>query len=250
MNNKIKGLIILTMFSGVFGVSAQIKTQSDAQQTIVGENPFLDASDYGKDGDISMGKGLYFPQTDLTVWEFKIDNITRTNFTTAFDGLVVYNTGDGIVNSDGTKTSTKGQKVSVKPGFYYFYNPEGATTRTVDEGKWVRIGDGSANSKVVLATNGTVVDTNTVIGSTTVKAVKNTITHAGGNSITINKPSGFTKLYSIKIYKVDGTATTLVGTNLYSYADEGTDKLKLVFGNGIISTSYPKGEYEYVLEYL
>lgn len=230
-------------------LSAQINVPSNPNVSISGQNPFLDASGYNTFTP-SEGKGLLFPSTDLTSFEFNTDVLDGISvFTTAYDGMIVYNTASG---STGSNTAKQGIQVNVTPGFYYFFNPstvnQGGTS--VENGKWVRIGDGSANSKVVLATNGTVVDTNTVIGSTTVKAVKNTITHAGGNSILVDKPAGFTKLYSIKIYKVDGITTTLVGTNLYSYADEGTDKLKLVFGNGIISTSYPKGEYEYVLEYL
>lgn len=248
MKNKIFLLGAFSIFSMTF---AQINlTTNPDVLNIPNGTPFLDASsayDERNVGDNNVGKGLVFPRVDLTNFEFNTDQPDGANvLPTYYDGMIVYNVGKGTTLTGVKRSSTA---TDVIPGFYYFSNP--GDPSSVTTGKWIRIGSGSANnSKVVLATNGAAVDTNTVIGSTTVKAVKNSINHTGGNSITINKPSGFTKLYSIKIYKVDGKATTLVGTNLYSYADEGTDKLKLVFGNGIISTSYPKGEYEYVLEYL
>lgn len=229
---------------------AQINLPSNPNVSISGQNPFLDASGYNSFTP-SEGKGFLFPSTDLRVFEFNTDVLDGISiFTTAYDGMIVYNTATGSTGSNATK---QGIQVDVTPGFYYFFNPsdvnQGGTS--VEKGKWVRIGSGAANtSKVVLATNGTAVETNTVLGTSTVMAVKNTVAHTGGNTITIDKPADFNKLYSIKIYKTDGVATTLVGTNLYSYANEGTDKLKLVFGNGIISTSYPSGTYEYVLEYL
>lgn len=236
------------LLSGV--AYGQVELQSAPNvDGISNEAPFLDASGY-TGADMGVGKGLLFPRTDLTTFEFKTDKLGGFQFfSTAFDGMIVYNTKSG---KTGNNPATQGIQVDVEPGFYYFSHPVGDESSTdVSAGKWVRIGSGAANtSKVVLATNGTAVETNTVLGNSTVMAVKNTVTHTGGNSITIDKPADFNKLYSIKIYKTDGVATTLVGTNLYSYSNEGADKLKLVFGNGIISTSYPSGTYEYVLEYL
>lgn len=240
-----KKIILSFIFIGAFGsANAQIRTNNNvSQNTVTSSSVFIDASSSNSwNGTNNLGKGLVFPRTDLTTLATLVANPSGipNSFPTRLDGMIVYNTGTGAPKINPTATP------NVTPGFYYYENK----TTDLQGGKWVRIGDGSANSsKVILATNGTAVETNTVLGTSTVMAVKNTVTHAGGNSIIINKPEGFNKLYSIKIYKTDGVATTLVGTNLYSYANEGADKLKLVFGNGIISTSYPKGEYEYVLEY-
>lgn len=241
-----KKIILSLIFIGAFGsANAQIRTNNNvSQNTVTSSSVFIDASSSNSwNGTNNLGKGLVFPRTDLTTLATLVANPSGipNSFPTRLDGMIVYNTGTGAPKINPTATP------NVTPGFYYYENK----TTDLQGGKWVRIGDGSANSsKVILATNGTAVETNTVLGNSTVMAVKNTVAHTGGNSITIDKPADFNKLYSIKIYKTDGVATTLVGTNLYSYANEGTDKLKLVFGNGIISTSYPSGTYEYVLEYL
>lgn len=235
----------LTLACTSIYINAQVRSNSNiSQNTVTSSSAFLDASSSTAwNGTNNVGKGLVFPRTDLTTLATLVANPSGipNAYPNRLDGMIVYNTGTGAPKINAAATP------NVTPGFYYYENK----TTNLQGGKWVRIGDGSANSsKVILATNGTAVETNTVLGNSTVMAVKNTVAHTGGNSIIIDKPADFNKLYSIKIYKTDGVATTLVGTNLYSYANEGTDKLKLVFGNGIISTSYPSGTYEYVLEYL
>lgn len=134
-----KILLIASIF--VFSASyAQIKVQTLPEVAVTNQNPFLDASGYTKRNPKgnSIGKGLYFPQTDLTKWEFKTDMVSRSNFVTAFDGMVVYNTGTGKTLE---KAEEGGIQVDVKPGFYYFSNPNGKTTRKITGGKWVRIAD-------------------------------------------------------------------------------------------------------------
>lgn len=135
--------IITLMLSGIT-VQAQVNTQSDVQTTINQQNPFLDASGYTTSLPNSIGKGLYFPRTDLTTWEFKTDMLgLYNNFKTAFDGMIVYNTGSGTTIDD---TSKGGKKVAVEPGFYYFANPDadpmvngGAGETNIARGQWVRI---------------------------------------------------------------------------------------------------------------
>ncbi|MBT0551831.1 hypothetical protein [Riemerella anatipestifer] len=61
-----------------------------------------------------------------------------------FDGVVVYNTATGKTGSD---ANTQGKVVDVTPGFYYFSNPNGATTQTVSDGKWIRLGSGNETNQ-------------------------------------------------------------------------------------------------------
>lgn len=214
---------------------AQINVPSNPNVSISGQNPFLDASGYN-DFPTSEGKGLLFPSTDLRNFEFNTEVLDGfSTFTTAYDGMIVYNTATG---STGSNAAKQGIKVDVTPGFYYFFNPsdvnQGGTS--VEKGKWVRIGGGSSSSSA--------------------EVVKGTFTNPGTNTVKIAKPDGFVTLASIKMYRKSGDTGTkhLVGTSLYSYEEvteaSGETNLKLVFGNGVISTAYPKGEYEYELEYI
>lgn len=116
---------------------AQINTQSGVNATINQENPFLDASGYLRSPN-NIGKGLYFPKTDLTTWEFKTSTINPGKFSTYFDGMIVYNSGTGKTIAD---TAKGGKQVDVTPGFYYFKNPNQSAPRgSVANGEWVRLG--------------------------------------------------------------------------------------------------------------
>lgn len=124
------------LFLGTF-VNAQINTQSAVNPTINQENPFLDASGYQRSPN-NIGKGLYFPKTDLTTWEFKTSTINPGKFSTYFDGMIVYNSGTGKTIAD---TAKGGKQVDVTPGFYYFKNPNQSAPRgSVANGEWVRLG--------------------------------------------------------------------------------------------------------------
>lgn len=216
-------------------ISAQVLTNQPTNPAINNSNVFLDASTSYSTGanDETTGKGLVFPDVDLTKFKFDLAYADGTTFPTYFDGMVVYNTGSGETGED---LATQGIKVKVTPGFYYFSNPEGKNDQNIEKGKWVRIGGGSSNSDAEI--------------------VKGTFTNPGTNTVKIAKPDGFATLASIKMYRKSGDTGTkhLVGTSLYSYEEvteaSGETNLKLVFGNGVISTAYPKGEYEYELEYI
>lgn len=230
--NKIFGTIL---FLSAFVINAQVKIQSTPEEAIVGQNPFIDASGYGKDEN-SLGKGLYFPQTDLTQWIFNTEEISRSTFNTAFDGMIVYNTASG---KTGANPDTQGVQVDVEPGFYYFYNPTGSSTRKVTEGKWVRIG-GAAEAKRTTASGKEIFTQKGEFTLTT-----------GDNGTSILFPEGMTSLYSIKIYRKDGDASHLVGSSLYTYKlNAGEGQKNIIFGTGIISTAYPAGTYEYEMEYI
>ncbi|MGP2571425.1 hypothetical protein ACT4R9_11095 [Ornithobacterium rhinotracheale] len=106
-------------------------------------NYFFDGS-FNTFTDVSTGKGLNFPRTDLTKFEFSTTDLGGYQYSrTAFDGMIVYNTATG---KTGGNAATQGQQVEVSPGFYYFSNPNGTEeTNDLSEGKWVKISDAQAN---------------------------------------------------------------------------------------------------------
>lgn len=199
---------------------------------IVNDAPFLDASGY-TGADMGVGKGLLFPRTDLTTFEFKTDKLGGFQFfSTAFDGMIVYNTKSG---KTGNNPATQGIQVDVEPGFYYFSHPGGdENTTDVSAGKWVRIGGGASTS---------VAGANVATG---------TFTHAGGIQAVLgdNVPTDLKAITGIKIVRIDDNGAKLEGgvaaTTFYSY-DKATRTIS--FGQGVMATSMPKGEYHYTIEY-
>ena len=121
--------------------SQQINAQTQANRSLLrgfdDSNVFLDASSNFNDPN-STGKGLSFPSADLTTWIFDISSLDGINFPSAFDGMIVYNTGLGNTLTTGNNPSTS---IAVTPGFYYFSNPTGAGDLNVTNGKWVRMND-------------------------------------------------------------------------------------------------------------
>ncbi len=141
---KNKYIILGALFLGITA-QAQINVQSNPNTAISQENPFLDASGYTGSFPNSQGKGLYFPKTDLTTWEFKTTAINPGKFKTYFDGMIVYNSGTGMTIADPAKG---GKQVAVTPGFYYFKNPnQVAPSGSITNGEWVRLGADAASSE-------------------------------------------------------------------------------------------------------
>ncbi|MCK0206349.1 hypothetical protein [Ornithobacterium rhinotracheale] len=134
-----KQLIVVIGVLLIGGVSyGQVKTQSKITASINQENPFLDASSYVK-FDPNVGRGLYFPTTDLKTWEFKTDLIDPETFSTYFDGMVVYNIGEGAPT---TEASKGGIRKNLTRGFYYFKNPnQNFPDGSIENGEWVRLSD-------------------------------------------------------------------------------------------------------------
>ena len=134
----------------------QVKANNLVTGTIATESAFIDAS--GFSSGVQNGKGLNFPRTDLTTFTFKTATTSSLKFPTAYDGMVVYNTGTG--------NTLTGTVVAVTPGFYYYSNP-GATTNSTT-GTWTAF---LSPAKLALATS----VSNTLTGanlSTTVNGVK------------------------------------------------------------------------------
>lgn len=123
-----------------YKTNAQVNTNRPVNNGITDENAFIDASTNFNDSN-SLGKGLIFPRTDLTTWEFKTDALDGINFPTAFDGMIVYNTATG------STLTGQGIVTTVTPGFYYFSNPTGSTD--ISTGTWMPLGSGSTAGLVV-----------------------------------------------------------------------------------------------------
>lgn len=147
----IKKIVLVASLSSSFMTEAQVKIHSGTESSILDQNPFMDVSSYSVGFANNIGKGLYFPRTDLTTWEFITDRLgTYDVFYTAFDGMIVYNTGTGNTISDPAKG---GIQVAVEPGFYYFSNPTadpndnfGGGSTDISQGKWVRLGSGAVGA--------------------------------------------------------------------------------------------------------
>lgn len=125
----------------------QVYTNGNATPSQTGKTPFLDASSSFSNSvsfNNDIGKGIVFPDTDLTTFQFvNLDELDGANNPTAFDGMIVYNTGTGNTATNQVTTST-----AVTPGFYYFYNPAGVNQggTSVSAGRWIRLGEGGASS--------------------------------------------------------------------------------------------------------
>lgn len=234
--------IILALLA--FGsIKAQVKVHSNPDPVINTHNPFLDASSYTDGWGVSEAKGLLFPQVDLTTFQLNAAAVDEFMFPTAYDGMIVYNIGTGNT-SDGALNAQS----AVKPGFYYFHNPQGkglvasnvTGNATVAQGKWIPLGAGGS---VEIKTAPSVIGK---VDGADLYAVKGNFTAPGGATVTIPNLNtlGITSIYSIKIYK--GGTKKLVASSLSSY-DVANNKV--VIGVGNMTMSLEATNYDYVLEY-
>ncbi|WP_027379811.1 hypothetical protein [Chryseobacterium daeguense] len=236
--------ILLSLIVGLSAasVNAQINIPSVPQETIVGENAFMDASPYSATNGwtASESKGLVFPETDLSLFRFKTDNINPSTFATGFNGMIVYNTNDGGTTADPAITT---QTPNLARGLYYFDNPTGSSTFTVTDGIWKPVG---GNPRVNVTTAETV--TNTLVNGNQVYAKRGTFTTNGtstaptaySNQAAIAAPGS---LYRITIYQ-SGT-NNVYSNSVYSYAPDGS----FITGSPSMSVVYPAGIYNYTVEY-
>lgn len=250
MKNIFRSVVVLSLVTiGFSSLSAQVSSNGVVVNNTVGENPFFDAStnfDTASTGTPNnVGKGLYFPTTNLTTWTFKTANMDGITYPTAFDGMVVYN------SASGNTVSGQGVQVAVTPGFYYFSNPGQSTSIT--NGRWLPMGGAPVSPKVTIGTAETT--TNTLINVSNgvdkqVYAIKGSFTTTGtSTAVTIPSPPGMTSLYGITIYKVNGTGNKVVySRDLYSYNIGTTNNA--VTGSPSMSVVYPLDTYDYVLEYI
>jgi len=132
--NNLLFLILLTSTGLSFG---QVRIVTTTLNTIAANSSaFIDASSNSVNNlKTNIGKGLIYPRVDLTAFAAFSGTPTgiATSYPTRFDGMVVYNTANGIAGI--------GSSV-VNPGFYYYSNQ----TTNVNGGKWVRMNDGNITS--------------------------------------------------------------------------------------------------------
>ena len=231
---KIFALIVI--FGAISFSNAQFEVGTVPSE-LFDKNTFLDVSNYN-DFETNVGKGLGFPRTNLITWEFITSDLGNFQFyKSAFDGLVVYNTGSGLT---GATAATQGQQVSVEPGFYYFDNPTGNENSTdVSTGRWLSIGSvggaaGAIKTREVIKTIPTNANTATV-----------DLTVGDGGVGTGMAGVAVNQFIGAKIY--NNTTGQLQMDASSSYVD-GTAKI-LTTGNGFISQVLPAGTYKFVIEY-
>jgi len=158
---KMKKYIILSiavMCSAM--LSGQILSFSGINAQAGGESVFLDVTtNFSEEvyaGGQNTGKGLVFPTVDLTKFEFITRKLDGATFPTFFNGMIVYNRATGTTPTTGARSSTA---TDVKPGFYYFYNPDGLKkyestgnpTAAIATGVWKQLGssgDGSSSADI------------------------------------------------------------------------------------------------------
>jgi hypothetical protein len=256
MKKNIFTLVIIII--GNFA-NAQINLPSVPNVSIIGEHAFIDASDYGINWGSNESKGINFPQTDLTTWVFKTDFLNGMQFSTAYDGMVVYNIGTGSTlatdlfgNGQTLSKANNGIVTTVTPGFYYFYNPMlpmTSSTEIVENGKWLPLGTGSSGLIIVPVKNysTTEIATSTSIDGKQVYAIKGAF-HAGGINalVTIDKPLGMTGYYKMTTYQSGMTFRT--GISSFNI-DPLVTTNNVVTGSGFFNEVYPAGDYTYTLEY-
>ena len=165
-------LLFVLITSNFFG---QIQVQdAPASGNIIAENPFLDASSYDLSLDASSsGKGLVFPRTDLTTWAFNIANLYSGSpyFITAFDGMIVYNSGTGNTPIDDGSGNNPSTSTAVTPGFYYFSNPYDLSGgSTVTTGVWTPMGGKATLGSITSSELATAVTDETGTGSVVLAA--------------------------------------------------------------------------------
>lgn len=229
----------------VFGsvINAQVGVNIGTQNTINNSNVGIDlSSSFSTEAGAGpyQGKGLVIPSVDLVNFQFDTALADGVTFPTWFDGMIVYNNATGTTLTAGQRSSTA---TAVTPGYYYFYNPNGASNSAVQPGVWRPLG---GDPRVNVATTET--RTNTSINNAQVYAIKGTFTASGtSTAVNIPSPTGMTGMYSITIYKA-GT-NTVYDRSLYSYT-LGTGAGNAITGSPSMSVVYPNGTYDYVLEYL
>ncbi|AYZ34653.1 hypothetical protein H3Z85_02710 [Chryseobacterium indologenes] len=228
-------------------VNAQVSLNNGAQNAAINNsNVAIDLSSAFSTeagAGANVGKGIVVPSVDLVNFQFDTSLADGSTFPTWFDGMVVYNNATGTTLTTGQRSSTA---TAVTPGFYYYYNPTGSTTSSVQPGVWRPLGGNANAGKVNILPTETI--TNTQVNNAQVYAIKGTFTASGtSTAVNIPAPAGMSAMYGITIYKA-GT-NTVYDRSLYSYTI-ATTAGNAVTGSPSMSVVYPSGTYDYVLEYL
>lgn len=227
----------LLLFAGI-NANAQVLTNSNVVTALTSSNYFMDASNFEGLANQSYGRGLGFPRTNLTTYQFDtapMDNdVTLSNF----DGMVVYN------SATGNTVTGQGIVTAVTRGFYYFSNP--GNPGNITNGRWLPIGADAKFNVVNGAAAG--VATNTLVDGAPVYAYKGQFTTTGSSTaVTITPPTGITSMYGITIFKKAATGNKVVfSKELYSY---NSTNGAAITGSPSMSVVYPADTYDYIIEY-
>ncbi len=239
-----KKIVYLIFAVAGTSLSAQVLTNNNTSPIITNSNVMLDGSTSFSNeagAGANVGKGIVIPSVDLVNFQFDLTYADGFTFPTYFDGMLVYNNATGNTLTTGNRSSTA---TAVTPGYYYFYNPNGASNGNVTAGVWRPVGGGSAKFDVTSAETAT----NTLVASKQVYAIKGTFAATGtSTAVNIPAPTGMSALYGITIYKA-GT-NTVYDRSLYSYTI-ATTAGNAITGSPSMSVVYPAGTYDYVIEYL
>lgn len=238
--------IIFLIALGVFGLplNAQILTNLTPSSGVSGSNVLLDGSSFFSTeagAGPYVGKGIVIPSVDLVNFQFDLTLADGSTFPTYFDGMIVYNNATGTTLTAGNRSSTA---TVVAPGYYFFYNPNGAANGAVQQGLWRPLG---ADPKVNIGTAETV--TNTLVNGNQVYAKRGTFQTSGSSTTPTSFSNaavipGAGSLYRITIYQ-SGT-NNVYSNSVYSY-NNATGSF--VTGSPSMSVVYPAGTYNYTIEY-
>ncbi len=232
-------LVLFILFSLTINkVKSQIRGYSSLSDQTNGSSAFFDASatPFSLPANTSVGKGLIFPRTDLTKFDFLPSN--SSFFETGFDGTIIYNIGTGL--------SKVGGDIEVTPGFYYFSNT--SSSGNTSTGIWKPLG--SEGSPKIHITENISTETNLMTVDDTMEKVISITGTADG--ITTHMDLGTTVLPKDtvvnfrKVIICDSTGTqVLVATGSYDTATN-----KFVTGNGMMNYCLPAGnDYKVELYY-
>jgi hypothetical protein len=250
---------ILSLLITSLGYS-QIGSNNGIISSITNSNVLLDGStnfSTESGAGANTGKGVIIPSVDLVNFEFDLTLADSFTFPTFFDGMIVYNNASNNTLITGNRSSTS---TAVTPGFYYFSNPNGATSGTVTSGVWTALGSTSVKNigTTEIATS-TSIDgkqvyalTGTFTADTAPTVLVPNPTYVSTAVVSITKPTGFTGYFKMTTYTTDllGVKKTF-RSDVSSLTVDPLDatKLILVTGNGLFSEVYPGGEYTYILEF-
>ncbi len=251
---KVYSLFVLLSFC--LAVQAQIRvSNSSLIINAVRSSAFLDAASTPQyNNSPILGKGLLFPSVDLSLFT-KFSGVPvgeMDDYPTFYDGMIVYNTKVGGEVANGALTAGKTAGTLAR-GYWYYDNPVvSGQTRTLITGTWRPLTPSVEDSKVIINSN-VENTTNLIIDGKPVYAYKGTFTMAAGSTAKIdlqlpdlvkNSADG---LYRITIFQGVDANKKYYANGVYSL-DVATGLA--VTGSPGISSRYPDGTYEYVIEYL
>tara|TARA_B110000003_G_scaffold28678_1_gene27070 strand:+ start:1015 stop:2094 length:1080 start_codon:yes stop_codon:yes gene_type:complete len=141
-------LLIFFSFFALSNVLAQVRFNVDINESSINLSAAFISADLFDNGS-NNGKGLLFPTTDLTVFNFNLTSppYVGANFAGRFNGLLLYNTASGmsLVGND-----------SVVPGFYYYFNPGpfSSPIAGINDGHWIPLAKDDDSQTLTFDANG------------------------------------------------------------------------------------------------